>query len=223
VTYSILAWLVYIAYCFLSIQQQHDYSMDTMASPVTTILAIPFGIYYTRRTLTWVYGRRHTIEEAKLALLRAQQKLKVEELKKTTSYYSTRSLLERYDTEILAMKKRQQQDLHLRKPVSMPGPRGMHGPSGNWPQNPRLIGIPTSSKLPDPVPPPYQAQQIGPPQWYDKIMDALIGEEGPETKYALICRHCFAHNGLVSLHELETIQYTCPNCRKLNPLQKPQQ
>jgi hypothetical protein len=32
-----------------------------------------------------------------VASLRAQQKLKVEELKKKTAYYTTKSLLERYD------------------------------------------------------------------------------------------------------------------------------
>lgn len=32
-----------------------------------------------------------------MASLRAQQKLKVEELKKKTAYYTTKSLLERYD------------------------------------------------------------------------------------------------------------------------------
>lgn len=35
--------------------------------------------------------------ETKLASLRKKQKLKVEELKKKTAYYSTKSLLERYD------------------------------------------------------------------------------------------------------------------------------
>jgi hypothetical protein len=35
--------------------------------------------------------------ESNLSNLRAQQKLKVEELKKKTSYYTTKSLLDRYD------------------------------------------------------------------------------------------------------------------------------
>lgn len=43
-------------------------------------------------------------------------------------------------------------------------------------------------------------------QWYDKLVDALVGEEGPETKYALICQHCFAHNGLVLPQEIAHIR-----------------
>lgn len=35
--------------------------------------------------------------ESQLSMLRADQRLKVEELKKKTAYYSTKTLLERYD------------------------------------------------------------------------------------------------------------------------------
>lgn len=43
---------------------------------------------------------------------------------------------------------------------------------------------------------------IEPPrrQWYDKLADAVLGDEGSDSnvpRYALICEKCFAHNGLV--------------------------
>lgn len=38
------------------------------------------------------------------------------------------------------------------------------------------------------------------------MVDVVIGEEGPETKYAIICEQCFAHNGLVVAEELEDIR-----------------
>lgn len=53
---------------------------------------------------------------------------------------------------------------------------------------------------------PQTSVTRGPPQWYDKIIDALIGEDGPETKYALICHHCYAHNGLILPSEVDTIR-----------------
>jgi asparagine synthetase A len=39
-------------------------------------------------------------------------------------------------------------------------------------------------------------------QWYDKVADAILGDEegggiGSSNRYALICQKCFAHNGLV--------------------------
>jgi hypothetical protein len=70
----------------------------------------PYSIYYFRKALVWFYARKQTSEETNLTSLRAQQKLKVEELKKKTSYYTTQSLLERYDSEAVARKKRQQQE-----------------------------------------------------------------------------------------------------------------
>ncbi len=37
-------------------------------------------------------------------------------------------------------------------------------------------------------------------------MDAIIGEnDGPESKFALICEKCFNHNGLVLPAEYSTI------------------
>jgi hypothetical protein len=45
-----------------------------------------------------------------------------------------------------------------------------------------------------PQPPPRK-------QWYDKLADAILGDEdvtgSPSSRYALICQKCFAHNGLV--------------------------
>ena len=45
-----------------------------------------------------------------------------------------------------------------------------------------------------PLPPPRKL-------WYDKLADALLGDDepvnAPASRYALICQKCFTHNGLV--------------------------
>lgn len=72
----------------------------------------------------------------------------------------------------------------------------------------------------------------------DKVADALLGvsaDETPNSKYALICGKCFAHNGLVVKEEFDTIreslkvalriwklilrsvEYQCPRCGYFNP------
>ncbi|KAJ2460666.1 hypothetical protein GGF42_000693 [Coemansia sp. RSA 2424] len=54
--------------------------------------------------------------------------------------------------------------------------------------------------------------------WLDKLVDQLVGDSsGVDEKYALICRHCYAHNGLVLVDEINDIQYNCPKCGKFNP------
>ncbi|KAI8319350.1 hypothetical protein GQ54DRAFT_299386 [Martensiomyces pterosporus] len=53
--------------------------------------------------------------------------------------------------------------------------------------------------------------------WLDKLVDQLVGDVGSaEDKYALVCRHCYAHNGLVLEEEIQDIQYNCPKCGKFN-------
>ncbi|KAJ2375309.1 hypothetical protein IW150_002620 [Coemansia sp. RSA 2607] len=54
--------------------------------------------------------------------------------------------------------------------------------------------------------------------WLDKLVDQLVGDVGgADDRYALICRSCYAHNGLVLEEEINDIQYNCPKCGKFNP------
>ncbi|KAJ1731745.1 hypothetical protein LPJ61_002387, partial [Coemansia biformis] len=57
--------------------------------------------------------------------------------------------------------------------------------------------------------------------WLDKLVDQLVGDvSSGQDKYALICRHCYAHNGLVLEEEIRDIKYSCPKCGKFNPSQR---
>ena len=57
----------------------------------------------------------------------------------------------------------------------------------------RKVNAPTAMPA-TPQPPPRK-------QWYDKLADAILGDDdatgSPSSRYALICQKCFAHNGLV--------------------------
>lgn len=130
--------------------------------------------------------------------------------------------MERYD-EVLAKKKEEaakqekaQQELRQRKPVSMPmrplqhqqgqgqgqgqSRNGAFPPNSMPPQGQQQAHFPPQQQ--GPILPPPRSE----PQWYDKIVDALVGDAGPETKYALICTHCYHHNGLVFKEEYDTIR-----------------
>ncbi|KAJ2772195.1 hypothetical protein IWQ56_001485, partial [Coemansia nantahalensis] len=66
--------------------------------------------------------------------------------------------------------------------------------------------------------PPTGQGSGGQRPWLDKLVDQLVGDVGSsQDKYALICRHCYAHNGLVLEEEIRHIQYSCPKCGKFNP------
>lgn len=50
-------------------------------------------------------------------------------------------------------------------------------------------------------------------QWYDWLYDAVVGGGGddrPESNYALICQHCFSHNGLIPQDQFNTIRTSFP-------------
>lgn len=49
----------------------------------------------------------------------------------------------------------------------------------------------------------------------DKVLDFILND-GPNSQFALICPHCFGHNGLVQEAELGKIRYRCAMCGALN-------
>lgn len=68
-----------------------------------------------------------------------------------------------------------------------------------------------------------------PRRWYDRLADAVLGDEGDNTpgggaqnKYALICKKCFTHNGLIresdvdETRECNTTTRSCTNRLTVN-------
>ncbi|KFH70482.1 hypothetical protein MVEG_03332 [Podila verticillata NRRL 6337] len=256
--YSILAWFGYIGVFGLYL---HDELYDDTQSWALAFSVILLGlpvIFTGQAVISRWYKRKKSNEESQLSILRADQRLKVEELKKKTAYYSTKTLLERYDpsSQRAGRPMSTGQD---GKPLNMPqpgqqrpqqghqlgdsglrhrgavavGPGGPmsglgqgqgqgQGPMGSLPHGPG-----SSPRGPQLVMPQNQShnqyhhpQQPTERHWYDKIVDVIVGDEGPESKYALICSKCYVHNGLVLPQEIDDIQFACKNCNYLNPSKK---
>ncbi|KAG0213600.1 hypothetical protein BGX28_004017 [Mortierella sp. GBA30] len=268
--YSVMAWIVYVAVFALYLHQQYYDEVQTWAVVFTPVaLGIPL-IYLGRSLITVWYKRAKTNEESQLNLLRADQRLKVEELKKKTAYYSTKTLLERYDPSSQQQRSngprltgpdsrsvpsspngqprhqqpnmmdpglRQRQGLGVTNAEGIPIGQGQGRPTGvssgiqhqHQHQSPIGHGPQGVRGSQGPYPPspghPHLNNAISPQQgspnyekhWYDRIVDVIVGDEGPETKYALVCGQCFAHNGLALPQEIEDIQYICPKCNFFNP------
>jgi hypothetical protein len=183
----------------------------------------PIFAVTTRRVVQWWFQRKGGAEEEALRKLRKEKRDKIEEFKKKNAYYETRSLLERYDvapsTPQSALRQRPQ------------GPNGIPStqatPSNSRPQSvkPNHV-IPNNSPNNPFGPGPQQARQPSPSiaqrQWFDKLADAVLGDEPAsadpaQTRYALICGNCFSHNGLVKEEQWEIMQYVCPKCGAFNP------
>ncbi|KAI9511050.1 hypothetical protein F5148DRAFT_1327020 [Russula earlei] len=181
-------------------------------------------ILFIRRIVQLWYNRKGNAEEKSLAALKLARRNKVEDFKKRTNYYETRELVERYEDGPSAggtarsidepSSRLRSQQLQTTPQRTLPKVT---------PSTPANLRIPISPGLQnqltqtpqEPLPPPRKL-------WYDKLADALLGEdESPvnaaASRYALICRKCFVHNGLVKEDMWEDAQYVCPKCGHFNP------
>ncbi|KAH9933000.1 uncharacterized protein B0H18DRAFT_852123, partial [Fomitopsis serialis] len=182
----------------------------------------PIVILFMRRIVQIWYTRAGDAEEKALITLRKQQREKIEEIKNKTNYYSTRNLIERYDdgprpgppgTPQRPQAPQQQQRLPQTplRPAQQLNPQ-TPAPA---PMSPSLQQQLSPSPL-RPMPPPRK-------QWFDKLADAILGDDdgtsvgAAASRYALICQKCFAHNGLVKESMWEDAQYVCPKCGHFNP------
>lgn len=52
--------------------------------------------------------------------------------------------------------------------------------------------------------------------WLFQVIEYLVGD-GPNNRYALICKQCFSHNGMALKEEFD---YTGMTCSKLNSANK---
>lgn len=154
---------------------------------------------------SWKGGR----EEKTLRVVTQKQRAKVEEIKKKTNYDSTRSLLEKYADPSTPIRR-----LQL--------PSQPHTPLPTNPQAHMQTPVVQQRNLPLQLSPTPQPIQPTRKQWYDKLADAILGDEESSmsvaaSRYALICQKCFSHNGLVKESVWEDTQYVCPKCGFLNP------
>lgn len=154
-----------------------------------------------------IYGIKRGRKEKTLQELFKKQRKVVEDIKKKTNYYSTQELLNKYDTSPVNSPLRQRV---VSTPLQPTTPQRLQSP----PVNPRApVPHALQPQLPgmsflavhqchQPVfsiivlPSPFAPRK----QWYDKVADVLLGDEDANTtnsRYALICEKCRAHNGLV--------------------------
>ena len=52
-----------------------------------------------------------------------------------------------------------------------------------------------------------------------QVVEFLVGD-GPNNRYALICKKCHSHNGMALLDEFEFLTFRCAYCFHVNPALK---
>uniref|UniRef100_A0A1B0BNG4 Endoplasmic reticulum junction formation protein lunapark n=1 Tax=Glossina palpalis gambiensis TaxID=67801 RepID=A0A1B0BNG4_9MUSC len=54
---------------------------------------------------------------------------------------------------------------------------------------------------------------------FERLVDVLIGD-GPQDRFAMICKQCHGHNGMALKEEFEYMTFRCIYCNGLNPARK---
>lgn len=212
-----------------------DYISHWVILGLISLLNLLVRAYQIKRAIGAAGGWFIGLKERQLADLHALLKLRLEELKQETSYYKTKSLLERYEESPKASKeaiKLSKESHPLAKEKSPKGIKQRKSPNKPSNSNQLIISHPPMQPLPLsmqplPLPPPMQQRlqstfsppmqpQFKTPNWMDRLMDALIGDDSRNQKYALICQQCFSHNGLAAPEAFPSLKYKCPNCGFLN-------
>jgi hypothetical protein len=93
-----------------------------------------------------------------------------------------------------------------------------HGPQQSRPTNNTPATASNYSRPPPgpPLPRPVMPRDRG---YMDRVVEYLVGD-GPNNRYALICRQCQSHNGMALKEEFEYIAFRCCYCHYWNPAKK---
>ncbi|THH02958.1 hypothetical protein EW145_g6654 [Phellinidium pouzarii] len=222
--YALAFWVAYVGAWYAGLLPQVSGLQVERTVHVALVFVGPIVIQFSRRIVQTWYAKIGNVEEKTLKKLLAQQRSKVEEIKAKTNYYSTKNLIERYDASPAGSPSRPRPGLPQQIPTTPQRPPQVQNiglaPGQSRPQTPGapVMGPQDGAASANPQIPTTPPRK----QWYDKLADALLGDDemsvnSAATRYALICQKCFSHNGLVKEDLWEDTQYVCPKCGNFNP------
>lgn len=86
-------------------------------------------------------------------------------------------------------------------------------PTVGTPKNSRpMLNAPFQPPLPRPILPRERSN-------IERFMEWIIGD-GPQNRYALVCKKCYSHNGMALKEEFEYITFRCCYCFQMNDARK---
>ena len=196
-------------------------------------------VFGLRRVARWWYARRIERELQEKEVLKTRLDEKIDELKDKSDYYNTQKLLEQYDSKSIPknppkppeklrdhpplqqpisskdhLQQQHSANLRQRVPSNIPLPPLPPITPSTFATSPNIPQFHPSAFSPPPSPslPPEQHKSK---TFLDRVLDLVVGEDenSADHRYALICRHCRAHNGLAPPGErADEVGYLCGRC-----------
>ncbi|XP_050429856.1 endoplasmic reticulum junction formation protein lunapark-A isoform X2 [Adelges cooleyi] len=187
---------------------------------MAALAAYPILALYYYKFDVWYYNRKIDRYKKKLTELQSEKKKILDEVMENETFKVAKEILEKYAPHQLQTMNFQnfvnnQRGLpNANKPQFVPTGR----PQQRVPSTGQLPAIMASTvkpkvSLPRPVLP--RDRTI-----LDRLADIVLGD-GPQNRYALICRTCGSHNGMARKEEFEYLAYRCAYCSQWNPSLKP--
>ncbi|KAL3837493.1 hypothetical protein ACJMK2_022846 [Sinanodonta woodiana] len=247
VIYSIVLYVIAaLGFFFLFFPQQWKDRL-IYSSP---LLVFPFLVWITKKVLHWYYIKRIMGTDSALEELKERKKSILEDVMENETYKKAKEILEKFDPERYKQLENPKvsaekiptpgTDLRQRSVLKQPASESVirpqitpmmqgatpvrplttpHiGPLSSRSMEPRNImsvqhnGAPRGPPLPRPLIPRERSS-------FERILDVLVGD-GPQNRYALICRNCNSHNGMALREEFEYLTFRCCYCYSLNPAKK---
>ncbi|XP_067686288.1 endoplasmic reticulum junction formation protein lunapark-B-like [Haliotis asinina] len=208
------------------------------------LLAFPFIIWGIKKTLHWYFVKRIASNDISLGELREKKKQILEDVMEKETYKKAKEILEKFDparfkqlekpaqptprvvtpSQGSALRQRVAPRMatpmrpgvrtpmttpHLPQSATMSGQRMRMSANGQFMTG---YGSPPGPPLPRPILPRERGN-------FDKVVEYLVGD-GPQNRYALICRYCHSHNGMALKEEFEFLSFRCCYCYAMNPARK---
>ncbi|KJE92209.1 hypothetical protein CAOG_03221 [Capsaspora owczarzaki ATCC 30864] len=189
------------------------------------LLVSPLLLFYILRFAVKAFVRRRaTNAEAHTNTLLKRKKQALDEFKASINFDRVQQVLEAYDEgHIQAQAERQRAEFEkyrkefekLQQAQARAGPQQQQNQQQRAPLAGTVAapGVGLVGPRPvRPVPPPNRTS-------FDRVIDFIVGD-GPNQRFALICRNCKNHNGMALPEEFEYIEFYCVYCNAQNPARK---
>lgn len=190
------------------------------------LLGFPFCSYVVAKVLRSFLDLMIRSRDKYLKDSRKKQRAKISELKKITNFNATNDLVNKFegkqevkkypDQEAITRAQLQKGQPQQQGQKGQPQPSQQAGQSaqGKAPFDPKVQMAKSSIPTPAPQPQVPEKKTI-----LDRILDLLVGsDEGPQQRYALICKSCFNHCGLAppGTEDMSSVKFICPFCKYFN-------
>jgi len=184
------------------------------------LAAYPIVALYYYKIDVWYNNRKLTTYKNKLTELRSEKKKILDEVMEKETFKVAKEILEKYDPRQL--QSMTSQNFMNHKTLQSTNNIKQFSSSGrpvnritNMVQPPAIMSSTVRPKLTLPRPILSKDRTI-----FDRVADIVLGD-GPQNRYALICRTCGSHNGMARKEEFDYLAYRCAYCSQWNPSLKP--